>query len=217
MPRTVNWRTLRSFLNDPNAPEGQVYFIDDKPKLQIDLFARFYSVFWLGSADIGTSQDSFINLLDEAKSAGSLFSHSGDVSSVLRGFVSVVKPRERGDGRLIKQEEPMKYPTYEASVLLRRRLKVFLNAAEGQSATAIHIELKGSIRRREVRLALWADTPKSPKSDKEIGITSNLPFTDAFKTLLLQTSTAVNGLSAYDFDLLMYQLMSFVSNRGYYR
>src|SRR2546430_739061 len=98
MPRTVNWTTLRSFLKDPNAPEGQVYFIDNKPKLQIDLFANFYSVFWLGSADVETFQDSFINLLDEAKSAGSLFSRFGGSSTDLRGFVSVVKPRERGDG-----------------------------------------------------------------------------------------------------------------------
>lgn len=220
----ISWNTLTNFLNDSEAPPGYVCFIDNEPAIQIDLFEGYYTLFWLGSTDVGTFVSVFAHVIDEVKSERPLRSWLAPKPS-FEGFASVIIDRVKismtlryppEKPRYYKKSEPISSSDTQTIYTLKDRLYPFVEP-DISSTVSIHCELKTTLRNKDYQLALWADTKESRKENKETGITSNLPITQSLEGLISRTSPAAGALASSDFDELMKEIRANISpERRYY-
>ena len=225
-PGRTRSRTLTEFLNDPESPPGFVYFIDNEPAVQLDLFEKFYTLFWLGPTSPNKFISSFSHIVDDVKS-GPPFDQSPTITPAFEGFASVVVDRWAGSMAFPepqKRPKPARYrrnsqavgPSDTQSVYrLKERLYAFVEPFTSD-AVSVQCDLKATFNNRDYHISLWADTAKSKKDNKETGITSNLPLTESLVSLLSQTCPAASQLPQSDLDLLMRGIRSDISDRRYY-
>jgi len=219
-------KRLSEFFNDPNAPSGFVYFIDDEPVVQIDLFEEFYTLFWLGSTSLRTFIDAYSHIVRDLKSSSPLID-SILISPAFEGSVSVVVDQLRpaidtpdmrtGTLRARYKEELQTIERLDTETFdtLRNRLNNFVTPFLPDTVS-IQSEVKTKFNNRDYEISLWADTQQSKKKNKETGITSNLPLTNSFTELLEKTCPAAGKMPRLDFDVFMNEIRTNIADRGYY-
>ena len=217
-------KTLREYLNDTEAPPGFVYFIDDEPVVQIDLFEEFYTLFWLGPTSLPTFIESFSHIVGDLKSSSPLID-SIIMSPAFEGSVSVVvdqirpsmDPPDTGPPRARYKKEFQKIERSDTQSFdtLKDRLDNFVMPFLTYTVS-VQSEVKTVFNNRDYQMSLWADTRQSKKVNKETGITSNLPLTNSLTELLEQTCPAAGRMSRPDFDLFMTEIRSKIADRRYY-
>jgi hypothetical protein len=204
----ISSKTLREFLGDSNAPDGYVYFSYDEPFVQIDLFKKYYILFWLGAVDLESLPSDFSNLARAI---------SLDTPQPFKGSISIKrKCRATLDrDKFVEDKQPLEYRRGQQNLTLKKELSDFISPF-AFTTTFVNLDLRTYFYGRELRLTFWGDTIFSPKPEKEMGITSNLPLSEAAKELLRRSSSINQTLSGLDFHHLMELIEYSVSGGGYY-
>ena len=225
-------KTLKEFFNDTEAPSGFVYFLNDEPVMQIDLFEKFYTLFWLGPTNPQTLINFFSDILSELKNSSpiinSIFSSpalAGSVSVIVDQGSLIVESERFTDpptagpqtprSRYKKEVQTLNWFDALGSDLLTRRLYNFITHFR-TSAVSILCEVKTASNNRDYEVSLWADTQRSEKTDKETGITSNFPLTNSLMELVQETCPAARAMLQSDFDVFMSEIRSQIADRRYY-
>lgn len=204
----ISSKTLREFLGDSDAPDGYVYFSYDEPFVQIDLFKKYYTLFWLGAVDLESLPGDFSNLARAI---------SLDTPQTFKGSLSIKRKCRRtlDHDRFVEDNQPLEYHSGQQSLTNRKELSDFISPF-ALTTTFVNLDLRTYFYGREMRFTFWGDTTFSPKPEKEMGITSNLPISEAAKDLLKRSSSISQTLSGLDFDHLMEMIKDRVSGGGYY-
>jgi hypothetical protein len=222
----IRSRTLADFLNNPEAPPGFVYFMDDEPVIQIDLFEDFYTLFWLGPTNPQTFISSFSHIVDDVK-GGPPFTRFPAIKPTFEGFASAIVDRWRPSmvlpspqqgrrpARFIREIQGLGPSDTRSVYTLKDSLYAFLEPFFPYTVS-IQCDLKATFSGRGYRLSLWADTEESKKDDKETGITSNLPLTESLRELLALTCPAASRMPRSDFDQLVRGIRGDIADRRYY-
>lgn len=219
-------KSLREFFNDTEAPSGFVYFKDDEPVVQIDLFEEFYTLFWLGPTGLTTFIDSFSRIVRDLKNSSPLIdsilispAFEGSVSLVVDELRPSLDTPEIGTGTLRtrhkKELQTIERSDTQSFDTLRNRLNNFVTPFLTDTIS-IQSEVKTKFNNRDYEISLWADTQQSKKKNKETGITSNLPLTNSLTALLKETCPAADTMPQQDFDRFMSEIRTKIADRGYY-
>jgi hypothetical protein len=219
-------KTLREFFNDAEAPPGFIYFIDDEPVVQIDLFEKFYTLFWLGPTSLTTFIESFSHIVSDLKNSSPLIdsiligpAFEGSVSVVVNQLRRSIDRPEMGTGtpraRYKKELQTIERSDTQTFDTLKNRLNNFVTPFLSD-IVSIQSEVKTKFNNRDYEISLWADTQQSKKKNKETGITSNLPITNSLTELLENTCPTAKAMPRLDFDVFMSEIRSKIADRGYY-
>lgn len=226
MDGNIRSSTLTEFLNDSEAPPGFVYFMDDEPIIQIDLFEDFYTLFWLGPTSPETFISSFAHIVDDVK-GGQPFTRFPTITPAFEGFASVVVDQWRPSTVLPPPQQGRRRARYKREIqgvgpsdtqsvyALKDHLYAFVEPFFSYTVS-IQCDLKATFNNRDYQLSLWADTEESKKGNKETGVTLNLPLTESLTELIAQTCPAAGQMPRSDFDLLVRGIRGDISDRRYY-
>lgn len=216
-------KSLREFFDDTAAPPGFVYFIAAEPVLQIHLFEKFFTLFWLGPTSLSMFIDSFSHIVGDLKTSSPFIdslmkpTFEGSVSVVVHQSQSFTDPPDTGTPRAQYKKELQKIEPFDTHSFdtLRIRLNKVVTPFLPETVS-IQSEVKTKFYNHDYEISLWADTPKSKKKDKETGITSNLPLTNSLTELLEKTCPAAGTMPRLDFDVLIGEIRTNIADRGYY-
>lgn len=214
-------KPLTVFLNNEEAPPGYVYLINSQPAVQVDFFEKFYTLFWLGSITVESFLSYFIEIFNKVKPRRSLLRPH----PAFKGFISIVKKRHgvesaeqtNSSDKVLYSREYEPFIFYrEADYLLLQDNVNTLTGPDISGVASILIELKAQYFNRELQFSLWADTNDSPKSEKEVGITSNLPLKSSTEDLLFRTSLIAKDMPRPECKQFFNLIRRDISQRGYY-
>lgn len=214
---TLRSKLISDFLPDAEGSDGFVFMLNNQPVVQLDFLSGTFTLFWLGSVGV----DRFIFAFNDIFASLARKNPSLLPKDRYTGTVSVVSKKgkdERNRSMFSRQAEPVNYDFSDQrhdAYLLRNSIQPLLGF-DTTGVISIQIDL---LRRRGLRhqfsFSFWADTSRSPKRDKELGITSSLALGDSFRHIMAETSPVLNEVPKPVFDELIQQISDHVAERGY--
>lgn len=219
----IYWMSLNDYLKDSDAPPGIVCFVDGTPQLQVDFLGKAYTVFWLGSIDADSFLFDFFEVFNETllwktrRNLGPFLFHFRPPT--FKASVSVVTSHRVADElSFTREEDNLEYKPKGRSkmdaVLLRNQLHML---QETRNVASIQIDFETA--RGSRRVSLWGDTHKSPKKEREVGLTIDvtLPYSPALRTFLQKTSHRFRRLQESALDDLFETIRINTFEKGYGR
>lgn len=214
---SLRWIRLGDFHPDLSDEDGLVCTLGDEPVLQIDFLSEAFTLFWLGTTTVNrfffAFNDLFSGIARENANLISFGSYSGDAVAVLE------KPTTRSNRTFFtRRTETVNYLFNDSQVdahLLRNEMQPLLGFDSSRVAS-LEINFDHWLKfGRRMKLSFWADTHRSPKREKEVGITSNLVLGDSFRYVLYETSPKIREVEKRIVDEIINQISNAVELRGF--